>query len=241
MDLNSVLIRNCVRIVNNFYNELSVAELYRHFENNVDPSYYIFNAPLGSINSYYYSVEESVQVLSKLLMYQFNNKQYEVSLFLNTMLDVLNRRIPKKNTIFVLSPANAGKNYFFDCILHLMINYGQMGNFNRYQQFPLMDCVDRRVIMWNEPCMEPSAVETLKLILGGDTVSAKVKYMPDAIITRTPVIVLSNNDVFPDDLAFRSRMITYKWRTANWLREYNKKPHPMCIFDLFNLYNVEYQ
>lgn len=241
MDLNSVLIRNCVRIVNNFYNELSVGDLYRHFGNNVDPAFYIFNAPLGSVDSYYYSIQESVDVLNRLLLFQFCNRQYEVSLFLNTLLDVLNRRIPKKNTIFVLSPPNSGKNFFFDAVLHLLINYGQMGNFNRYQQFPLMDCVDRRVIMWNEPVLEATAVETLKMILGGDTVNAKVKYMPDAIVTRTPVIVLSNNDVFPNDLAFRSRMISYKWKSADFLKGYNKKPHPMSIFSLFDLYDVQYE
>lgn len=55
-----------------------------------------------------------------------------------------------------------------------------MGNFNRIRSFPLMECVDRRIILWNEPVMEPSAIETLKMILGGDTTNAKVKYQCDA-------------------------------------------------------------
>lgn len=113
-----------------------------------------------------------------------------------------------------------------------------MGNFNRYCGFPLMECVDRRIILWNEPIMEPCATETLKMILGGDTVNAKVKYAPDAVITRTPVIVLSNNDVFPKDEAFRSRMYSYIWKPCNNLKKLSKKPHPLSAYMLLKKYNI---
>lgn len=225
--------RNVIRIVNNFYNELSISELFQHFEQ-LDPTNLIFNAPLGNVDSYYYTLEESLEVLNRLLLYQCDNDKSRRDKFLCDLLDILNRKRPKQNTLFILSPPNAGKNYFFDAVLHYCINFGQMGNFNRYQQFPLMDCVERRIILWNEPCMEPSAVETLKMVFGGDTVSAKIKYQPDTIITRTPVIVLSNNDVFPNDAAFRSRIIKYIWKPCLFLKNCNKKPHPIAIYHLLS-------
>lgn len=76
------------------------------------------------------------------------------------------------------------------------------------------------------------------MILGGDTVSAKIKYQNDAVITRTPVIILSNNDIFPKDLAFRSRMYSYIWKTCPNLINYNKKPHPLASYLLLKKFNI---
>lgn len=236
-DVNSVFIKNCVRIVNNSYNELSIVDLYNHFKS-LEPQNLIFNAPLAAIDNYYFSIEESVQVLNKLLIFQFNHSKAEVIEFLNNLVNVIDKLVPKKNTLYVISPPNAGKNFFFDACIHYCINFGQMGNFNRYCNFPMMECVDRRIILWNEPCMEPSAAETLKMILGGDTVNAKVKYQGDSVITRTPVIVLSNNDVFPSDRAFRSRIYQYSWKSCPMLKNYKKKPHPLSIYHLLCMYNI---
>lgn len=148
----------------------------------------------------------------------------------------MDKKIPKKNSIFILSDPNAGKNFFFDAVVHYCINYGQMGNFNRYCQFPLQECVDRRIILWNEPVMEACASETLKCIFGGDTCNAKVKYQGDAVIMRTPVIILSNNDVFPKNEAFRSRMFQFNWRPAIFLKDIKYKPNPLCIYFLYEKY-----
>lgn len=35
------------------------------------------------------------------------------------------------------------------------------------------------------------------MLFGGDTMNAKVKHCDDSVISRTPVIILSNNAVFP--------------------------------------------
>lgn len=236
-DLNSTLIRNCIKIVNNFYNELSMSEINDWFET-CDPNHLFFNAPWGNLNDYYYEVQESVDKMDMLLHYQFDNDESRILAFLTNLYNVLDKRVPKKNSMFVLSAPNAGKNWFFDAFMHFCVNFGQMGNFNRYCNFPLMECVDRRIIMWNEPCMEPSAAETLKMVLGGDTVNAKVKYAPDAVITRTPVIILSNNDVFPKDEAFRSRIYSYRWRSCQQLKTCTKKPHPLASYQLLLKYKI---
>lgn len=235
MDINSVFMRNCLKIVNNFYNELSFEEIHTFFES-CEPQNLMFNAPLGNASEYYYSINASVDIMNNLLLFQYEQNAKNVKSFLKELLNVIDKRVPKKNTMFVLSAPNAGKNFFFDAVIHYFINFGQMGNFNRYCNFPMQECVDRRIILWNEPVLEASACETLKMILGGDTVNAKVKYSPDMVVTRTPVIVLSNTDVFPNDQAFRSRMYTHKWKPAKMLKKCDKKPHPLAVYHLFKMY-----
>lgn len=62
--------------------------------------------------------------------------------------------------------------------------------------------------------------------------------MSDATVSRTPVIVLSNNDIFPKEPAFRNRMYTYHWRTANLLKSIALKPHPIGFYRLLIKYNI---
>ena len=63
--------------------------------------------------------------------------------------------------MFIEGTPNSGKNYFFDCIIHYFLNFGQLGNFNKFCNCPFQECVNKRIILWNEPQMEASASETL--------------------------------------------------------------------------------
>lgn len=138
--------------------------------------------------------------------------------------------------MMVVSPPNAGKNFFFDCIIHSCIHFGQIGNFTKFNRFPLMEMVQKRIVLWNEPNYEPGAEETLKTLFGGDSSPVKVKYQQDTFVQRTPIIVLSNNDIFPKTQAFESRMYRYTWRPAHFLKFLKKKPHPLSAFYLFLRY-----
>lgn len=121
LDVGSVMMKNIVRVVNNFYNELSVVDLFNHF-NSLDPANLIFNAPLGNIGDYYFTIAESVEILNRLLLYQFADNENKVIKFLWDLFNVLDKKVPKKNTIFILSNPNAGKNFFFDAVLHFAVN-----------------------------------------------------------------------------------------------------------------------
>lgn len=236
-DTSSFLVKGCLKIMNNFINNMSFKDIYMYLKT-IEPQNLIFNAPEGNIHNYYYNINESLEILEDLLNYQFFNDSEQITNFLNILYNVIDKHIPKKNTIFILSPPNAGKNFFFDAFIHFCLNFGQVGNFNRYCSFPLMECVGKRIILWNEPVLEASATETLKMLFGGDTVAAKVKYQADAVVKRTPVIVLSNNDVFPNDKAFRSRMFSYKWRSYKKLKQYVKRPNPISSYFLLKKYNI---
>jgi len=130
------------------------------------------------------------------------------------------------------------KIFFFDCVIHFCVNFGIITNWNRHNQFPLQDCPNRRVIIWNEPNFEDGVEENLKLLFGGDQCGARIKYEGDAVIQRTPVIILSNNDCFPRNHAFRTRMIKHSWNRCDHLKSIHKKPHPLAFPYLLARWNV---
>lgn len=54
-----------------------------------------------------------VIISDSLLIHQFGSDN--VMDFLNNLTCILDKKTFKKNTLFILSPPNSGKNYFFDC------------------------------------------------------------------------------------------------------------------------------
>lgn len=193
-----------------------------------------FHCGYMDMNSVYYSKERSVDIINELLKFQFHGDAIKVREFLTDLYNVLERKIPKLNTIVIKSPPSAGKNYFFDMFLDYYMNRGQIGNPNKYNNFAYQEAVGKRLLIWNEPSYESSQTDTLKMLLGGDNLTVRVKMMGDAAVYRTPIIVLTNKSVpFMNDPAFENRIVKYDWCAAPFLKNYDKKPHPMTVFDLF--------
>lgn len=230
--MNSVLRRIAIEIsewnINDFMNKY----------NNTDNNKLIFNAPNANPGDYYYDINTSVEVLNELLLFQYDNNMELVKIFLEDVYNVCEKKEPKRNSIFIYSSPNAGKNYFFDCVVHFHLNFGQLGNFNKYCNFPLQECVNKRIIMWNEPSVSPDHFETIKTILGGDNANAKIKHQGDSIVARTPIIILGNTEPFPKDSAFQTRIIKYTWKPCDALAECSKKPTPLAYYYLLKKYNI---
>lgn len=226
------VVMNLVRLK---YCDMSIQQLHEHV---ISTNCISYNAFFGNVDSYYYDMEKSVYLLDELLLFQYDNDTSLIINFLRNLYDVCEKVIPKKNAFFVLGQPNAGKNLFFDAVVHSFLNFGQIGNFNKYSNFPLQDCVNRRILIWNEPVMEGSAEETLKLIFGGDTCNVKIKFESDAIVSRTPIIILSNYDCFPKNEAFRTRMFYNKWKTCPALKNVTKKPNPASFYMLLKKYKI---
>lgn len=208
------------------------AELCDHLFNS-SPLFYAYLQPFDEV---YYTIAESLIIAERLLAFQVGEGNIRV--FLTDVYNILERRIPKCNCLFVLGEPNSGKNFYFDSIIASCIASGQIGNFNRFNNFPLMECVNKRILLWNEPNCEPGAFDTLKMLFGGDSLSVRVKYEADAVVLRTPIIVLSNTNPFPSDNAFNTRMIRYRWHAASFLQEYTKKLHPLTTYCLLQSYNL---
>lgn len=199
-----------------------------------------FSATNGRPQDMYYDVERSVELLTTLLQFQFQHEELAIFDFLQKLFDVIDKRSVKCNSILVYSPPSGGKNFFFDTIMSFLLNKGQMGNPNKNTSFAYQECAGKRVLLWNEPNYEASEVDKLKMILGGDQYTVPVKCRMDVAVQKTPVIILTNKVVgLMVHAAFEDRIAQYRWRTAPFLKDYNKKPHPMSIYYLFKNYSIQ--
>lgn len=75
-----------------------------------------------------------------------------------------------------MGPPNAGKSYFVRALKCALLTYGQIASMNRHHQFPLNNCINKRILHWDEPNFEPSMAETLKLLFSGNKLATNIKY-----------------------------------------------------------------
>lgn len=189
----------------------------------------------------YGSLLDSVEWIDGLLRFQFSDDLEQICHFLTSLVDVLDKRLPKCNSIVVKSPPSAGKNFFFDMVLAILLNYGQLGQANKHNVFAFQEAPCKRVLLWNEPNYCASLTDTIKMMLGGDPYAVRVKHAMDTHVKRTPVIILTNNNVnFMHDIAFRERLVKFEWKYAPFLKDIECKPYPMAFFEILNKYNIEY-
>ena len=197
--------------------------------------------PVFMTSMNYGDIEESTQIIDQLLRFQFDDSEEEITRFLISLVDIIDKRLSKTNALCIKSPPSAGKNFFFDMILALLINYGQLGQANKHNTFAFQEAPNKRILIWNEPNYESSLTDTLKMMFAGDPYTVRVKHQMDTHVRRTPVIILTNNSVnFMYDPAFADRIIKYNWKAAPFLKEIDFKPYPLCLFNILNKYNIEY-
>ena len=226
-------------------------------------NYYEGKLPIFYANSinpfeYYHDRETSANYLNELLKFQNGGDEDRVRELLGNIKTWFNRLgwslatinedgireyqlNPKINAIAVIGPPNSGKNYFWDAIAALAMNVGHIGRVNnKTNQFALQDCYNRRLVMGNEISMEEGAKEDFKKFCEGTAFNIRVKYQGDKIFKRTPACLISNFDLdICGDSHFRNvRLYTMRWNSAPLLASSKKKPYPLAIFDLYDLYGV---
>ncbi|VVC42893.1 Helicase, superfamily 3, DNA virus,P-loop containing nucleoside triphosphate hydrolase,Parvovirus [Cinara cedri] len=186
----------------------------------------------------YYDIPDSVEIAEKLLIHQFVNEDKVVD-FLKHLLYIVDKRIPKLNTLAIYAPPNSGKNFFFDAVAAFFINYGTIGTANKTNNFAFAEAANKRLILWNEPNYENCHIEKLKEILGGDTTKVHVKYQSDQALQGPPVIILTNDSLNIFGMsAFKTRIKLYRWRNADFLKDFDRKINPLFLIPLLNKYNI---
>lgn len=234
IDKNSAMVKTISNLIKLKYCELSVEGIYDHVMS-CEKMYYA--ATFGNFSEYYYDVDESIEVLNNILVYQLKD-EVEIKSFLKNLYDVLNKNLPIINTFFVHCNQNGGQSLFFDAVVHYCINFGKLGNFNAFSLFPFQDCLNRRILLWKDPNVEASAWETVKYLCGGDAIYVKINQVDDfALLGRTPLIVLASSSIFPKYEEFNTRF-TYTWRGYPDIKNVKKKPLPIAIYHLFTKYNI---
>lgn len=203
------------------------------YANNIDPWIY------------YHDRETSLKYVNDLIRFQFKDDDESIKRFLTNTRDWFNLLgwdgNPKMNALCIIGPPNSGKNYFWDMFCALAYNVGHIGRVNnKTNQFALQECYGRRLVVGNEVSMEDGAKEDFKKLCEGTAFNIRVKYQGDKIFTKAPVLLISNFELdICYDYHFKNvRLHTIRWNTCNLLKESNKKPYPLCIFDLFEHYDV---
>ena len=199
----------------------------------------LFTSTVMPFDDTYYNLSDSLQVLVDLLELQFDKNDENICKFLTDLYNILDRKIPKRNCIIIYSPPSGGKNYFCDVFIDYFLNKGQFGNANKTNNFPFQDGHGKRIVLWNEPNYERSQIDTIKMITAGDAYSVNVKMKSNSAVSKTPIIVLTNNHVdMMSNPAFKDRCYVYKWKTAPFLKDYKKKPNPIVAYNLLKHYNI---
>lgn len=201
----------------------------------------------NSVNpwDYYHTREDSFNFVKDLLLYQFSGDNEEIQRFLYNCINWFNKEgwegNVKCNGLCVIGPPNSGKNYFFDILASIAYNVGHIGRVNnKTNQFALQDAYGRRMVVGNEISMEDGAKEDFKKLLEGTSFNIRVKYQGDKIFTKAPVLLISNFmlDICNDPHFKDIRLKTIRWNRADLLKHSNKKPYPLCIFDIIKYFTA---
>lgn len=210
--------------------KMTVAQFIEYYTHTMPLFANIYEKP-----DFYYSPLKSLKICEALLTYQLGSDG--IVPFVNDLLNVVDRRVPKRNTLYVIGEPSAGKNFFFDAIKDFFLNSGEVALFNRNNAFPLNNAVCRRIIMCNEPSFDDYHFEDLKKLFGGDSMNARVKHQNDKTLLRTPVIMLSNRNVLRGGgSVWTDRISSYNWHSCPALKNYSRKPHPLMFILLLQKY-----
>ena len=204
---------------------------FHHFYSQPNCKPLFSSLPL-SFDQKYYTVPESLKIINELLLFQFGTRD-EIKVFLADLYSVLDRKNQKCNCILVHSPPSAGKNFFFDLVVDYFWSKGQLGNPNKMNQFAYQEAPGKRILLWNEPNYHSEEEDMLKMILGGDNYTVRVKNKMDVAVGKTPVIVLTNRFIqLMREEAFKDRVHKYFWSRCPKLKQYTKKPNPLVFIPL---------
>lgn len=194
-------------------------------------------APLSFMRTHhkpYYEPWFSAHIICRLLLEQFDDNQERTRQFLRETFDVLDKRVPKKNTMCIVSPPSSGKTYFVNSLMTLCWKYGQIRNNKKGgDSFTYQDAVDTRINEWNECLlMGKEEIETAKMVWEGAPAPVNVKYKSGQKLQRIPLFVTSNavpwRMTHGEDKAFRDRCYYYIWKQMPWLKELELYPSPLA-------------
>lgn len=190
-------------------------------------------------NPVYLTVDESVDWFGKIM----NHNHIDVSEFVNNAFKVMNKILPKKNALMILGRPNGGKTLVAESIANSIVYSETLSTFNGNSSFEFQPMMNRRCCLFNEPKICDKTVEIMKCILEGCTVSIDVKFKTGQTLSRTPVILATNeNLVFYTTAktvnmeAFKARTFDYDFKPFDDLKNCNGKLHPRMWKTLISQY-----
>lgn len=152
--------------------------------------------------------------------------------FARKLTRVINRRSGKRNTFWVHGTSNAGKTQLMLSFVNAYFphSFGVPNNSIR-TQFTFNDCMNRRVILWEEPFINADNIEDCKLLFGGQDLRTDAKYQTSAIVESTPVIITSNSELWKNCHGCKDELSNRCYTTRLWKKVKGEKYFPLCKRD----------
>lgn len=129
--------------------------------------------------------------------------------FILDLWNILFRSTDKHNVLCLQGPSNAGKTTFIRPLLE-MINFGEIVSGG---QFMFQGCINKDLLIWEEPLIGPDYVEMCKRVFEGMTTQIPVKFKAPQTLYRTPILITTNKDIWhycsADSVALQNRMLIY--------------------------------
>lgn len=144
-------------------------------------------APATNFNTNYTVATSSAEKWEKLLLIQ----RICCLDFVKAVKAWLTKSDHKKNCFFVWGRVSTGKTLFANAIRGLFL-HRQMSNSTGTSNFSFGNCLNTRVIIYEEPFLHPTLLEDMKSLFGGAELTVDAKYTQQQPLRRTPILVTSN-------------------------------------------------
>lgn len=191
-------------------------------------------------SSEYAPIDVSIQKFTELL--EFNDIQPKK--FVNNVYNIINKNLPKVNSLILYGQANSGKTLLLNSIAKSCLYYSSIQQFAGKSQFEFAPFADQRVVLINEPLVTDVTIETVKNLMEGQTVEVDKKYSAPVKIERTPLLISSNTLIHNylvlhkehADHAIRARSFIYTMKTCPMLKDFPFQFNPAMWKSLVNEY-----
>lgn len=117
----------------------------------------------------------------------------------------------KRNTFVLHGPSNTGKSTFIRPLCSLL-KYGEIAQAG---EFMFMPCLNKEIVLWEEPLISPDYADKCKLLFEGAVQMINVKHNPQRKLHRVPVFITTNHTLWgkcnKDEVPFKNRIYLYEF------------------------------
>lgn len=115
----------------------------------------------------------------------------------------------KINVLAIQGPSNTGKTSYIRPLTSIF-NFGEIVQGG---QFMFQNCINKEMLIWEEPLIGGDYIEMCKRVFEGMTTQVNIKFKAPQTLYRTPILITTNKDVWhycdSDSEALKNRMYLY--------------------------------
>ena len=117
----------------------------------------------------------------------------------------------KKNTFILHGPSNTGKS----CFVRPLISMFKHGEITNSGNFMYQNCIDKEIIVWEQPLIGNAELEKFKLVSEGSATEVAIKFRAPEKLNRTPLLITTNHHIWrycsSEEEALRNRCYVYNF------------------------------